>query len=305
METSFSDLVIHPTFATCIKVLKDEERARLRENILSDGEVLDHVLWWRRDGVPTVVDGHSRIGVRNELLEQGHDIPEPRIKELTFFSTDEEVVEWIETHHAGRRHYTSAQLKQICEKYAPKAKEDAKERQSRSGGPKSGFSRKKSGSAVTAEPVSQSNGGSSRKAPDAAETVQDLVEKETGIRPSRSMAREAVGASKPPKAPVDKAGKGIPGSLLVTFQSRKKFSEILWHVSAVLKGVKELVSLAGGERISLPAVDVAAKDLRSAIRAGMPHAVCPHCKGRGCKPCDELGWMHKDRWDGIPEERKK
>lgn len=35
------------------------------------------------------------------------------------------------------------------------------------------------------------------------------------------------------------------------------------------------------------------------IRFCVPHVVCNHCKGAGCKACREKGWLDKDTWKAV------
>jgi hypothetical protein len=100
--------------------------------------------------------------------------------------------------------------------------------------------------------------------------------------------------------PQDKEGHDLPAGLLGVFDIGKTISKNLNSINALVKACVD----AGLPTFPASAVKVAIKDLRSALKAGLPHAVCPYCSGRKCSSC-EHGYVTKDQWAGIPEERRK
>lgn len=41
-----------------------------------------------------------------------------------------------------------------------------------------------------------------------------------------------------------------------------------------------------------------------ALKFARPYALCPSCKGKGCKDCDKAGWLPKERYGRLPSEKK-
>ncbi len=104
-----------------------------------------------------------------------------------------------------------------------------------------------------------------------------------------------------PEQPKDTAGRVIPEGLRDVFGVSRSASSML---NSAARYINEVLKL---DIPTMPqsAVKVALKDLKAAVKAGLAHAVCPYCKGRGCQHCGQHGYVTKDQWDGIPEERRK
>lgn len=114
-----------------------------------------------------------------------------------------------------------------------------------------------------------------------------------GEVPSASPQEES-----PPK---DSAGAPIPKKLIDVFGHGDNAAQLLRKVNNI---TNEILSLAI-PTMPESAVKVSLKDLKAAVKAGLPYAVCPFCKGRGCKQCQTHGYVTKDHWNGIPEEQRK
>jgi len=99
-------------------------------------------------------------------------------------------------------------------------------------------------------------------------------------------------------------GVGIPSVLEPTFDSLPVFQSVITTVGNLKKSVANLSDCEGGERIHLPEVDIYLNDVAEHLKAARPHTVCPYCGGSGCAECDELGWVHRDRYDGFPKDIK-
>ena len=103
-----------------------------------------------------------------------------------------------------------------------------------------------------------------------------------------------------PKKPNQK----LPPSLESTFESQTIFKGMIQRLGRLRADIFELGNELGGERLPLSQIRVDLNNVSEALQASAPHAPCPYCNGSGCKECDALGWMHKDRYSGIPEERR-
>ena len=97
---------------------------------------------------------------------------------------------------------------------------------------------------------------------------------------------------------------GVPEHLDETFESNISFRGLAQRIGMLRADIIELGSQAGGERIPLSQIRVDLNNVSAALQASAPHAVCPYCKGTACEQCDALGWMHKDKYAGIPDERR-
>ena len=96
----------------------------------------------------------------------------------------------------------------------------------------------------------------------------------------------------------------VPPRLEDTFETIAVFTGIMQRIGNLRKDLFDLASGDGGERLPVTQIRIDLSNVSEAVRVAVPHAVCPYCKGAGCKMCDDLGWMHKDRYAGIPEERR-
>lgn len=92
-----TELRIDPEFRDVIRPLSEEEFKQLEENILSDGEIYEPICVWNG----TIVDGHNR----NMIWNSHKELPEPRIREISFNNKDE-AIDWICKKQLGRRNLT-------------------------------------------------------------------------------------------------------------------------------------------------------------------------------------------------------
>ena len=97
---------------------------------------------------------------------------------------------------------------------------------------------------------------------------------------------------------------GIPSHLEDSFQASLLFRGLAQRIGKLRTDIFDLGNEPGGERLPLSQIRIDLNNVSQAIQAAAPHAVCPYCKGAGCKECDALGWMHKDRYSGIPDDRR-
>jgi ParB-like chromosome segregation protein Spo0J len=105
-------------------------------------------------------------------------------------------------------------------------------------------------------------------------------------------------------APASPDSLKVPAALVATFDSNATFKSLAQRIGLLRKDIFELSEEPGGERLPLTQIRVDLNNVSEALQSAKPHSACPYCKGAGCKQCDALGWMHKDRYAGIPEERR-
>jgi len=103
----------------------------------------------------------------------------------------------------------------------------------------------------------------------------------------------------------DADGHPVPKNLRETFSKRDILKGCMDELKGMAKALEGVINTPGGERLPMAELRVDLKNAREAIRAAMPHAVCPYCKGRGCKTCQTFGWVAIDQYAGIPEERRQ
>lgn len=177
---------------------------------------------------------------------------------------------------------------------------------------------------VTALPKTESVAREVAKAPpekrvEAWGRAVDAAPKDAAGEPqvTAEIAREAVAAvvaDDAPAEPKDDAGQPIPARLRGAFSARAVFDATLDALRAVREKLNALMGdgkdeavPAGGEElaVSRAAVNADYKHLREAVKAARPHAVCPYCKGKGCRAnenCHGLGWMPAASYLRVPPE---
>lgn len=109
------------------------------------------------------------------------------------------------------------------------------------------------------------------------------------------------------KAPVDAVGRAIPEALLELWGRSDDARELVGLVSQVrvaLRRAQEARDPLWAE-INYSSVLSLADRLYAELGVGVPHAVCPHCQGHGCKACSQRGLISKFRWETtVPKELK-
>lgn len=106
------DLVVLDEIVAAVRGLSATERQALKDEIATDGKILDPLLWYRSShGECVMVDGHHRDMICDELQEANADFPEPELLEVESLrgAVTEDVVEWVRRHQASRRNDESLQ----------------------------------------------------------------------------------------------------------------------------------------------------------------------------------------------------
>lgn len=154
---------------------------------------------------------------------------------------------------------------------------------------------------------------------DSAKSVFAVLEPPAAKKPAarpNGPATSSVETSKaddaPPKTPPkpepepdplrDEVGRLVPKALVDLFNERMRFKQITTEITRQWKLVDAMSTSPIGSYLNAQAIDVDLTNARRSIKAATPFAVCPKCKGKGCKACKNLGWMNKQVYDAVPEE---
>jgi hypothetical protein len=115
----------------------------------------------------------------------------------------------------------------------------------------------------------------------------------------------------PPEREVDQEGRAIPDTPLretieeALFEVRAVMEEFMQDISRMKAGVEALVQEDPfWHQVDLNQWTLQCDNLRGLLRFAAPHAVCPYCKGRGCKACNEQGWVTERLYKTAPEEMR-
>lgn len=108
---------------------------------------------------------------------------------------------------------------------------------------------------------------------------------------------------------VDDAGQVVPERLKPVFEATAGvWVEMESSRVAVVRAVNKLKTEPSGEHLANSGIDAHLKNVMHALDASRPHAVCPHCKGEGCKGsigCKGLGWLTAQQYQRVPSELRK
>jgi transcriptional regulator with XRE-family HTH domain len=118
----FKDLKINPTFKALIPPLSEEEKMQLEENLLENG-IREAISIWG----DVIIDGHNRYDIA-----QKHNLP--YYTESYKFNSESDVIIWIIKNQFGRRNLTAYDRSALALRLKPVISEQAKEKQTESGG---------------------------------------------------------------------------------------------------------------------------------------------------------------------------
>lgn len=109
---NLNDVSILDELHKAIRPHTPAERAALKAEIEQDGSIHDPILWAHLyGGVEAVVDGHTRLSIYEELLNEQPDayLEEPKLVEVESLRdcSVDEAVEWIKRHQSARRNIDS------------------------------------------------------------------------------------------------------------------------------------------------------------------------------------------------------
>jgi hypothetical protein len=98
--------------------------------------------------------------------------------------------------------------------------------------------------------------------------------------------------------PLDQTGWPIPAKLQPKLiDGRERVTSLLSAITALGKQAADVINGDGGEYIDPQEAKDLLGNFRRFIAGYVPHAVCRHCGGRGCKACEKRGWLPKLRFE--------
>jgi uncharacterized ParB-like nuclease family protein len=125
-------------------------------------------------------------------------------------------------------------------------------------------------------------------------------------------------AKKGPPPHVDEEGNAVPDALREVFDARADYDAALNLLTQLSTIVNRLAGDQANKRDAHPAGLHLAKDragivdradwIRTVVRFARPHAVCPHCHGKGCPKtsgCKGAGWFNLAQYRAAPDNLKK
>jgi hypothetical protein len=165
------------------------------------------------------------------------------------------------------------------------------------------------------EIAAQAVGMSGKTAEKASVVVKAIDEAEAGgdeakaadlrrmLNRSVSKGHKAVEREKAPV--VDGNEIPVPENLVNTFKASKGLRGLIYKIGEIKATARVISEEEGGELLPLRSIEADCSNVSNALIAARPHAVCPVCKGKGCDMCDQLGWMHRDQYNALPEGLRK
>lgn len=108
----------------------------------------------------------------------------------------------------------------------------------------------------------------------------------------------------PPAEIADATGTMVPARLREVFGIvRAQFQKLIREVDRFKAEAIRLAESPHGLHLTATQVQKDAENLRTALKFASPYAVCSRCRGKGCKPCKDQGWMTLDHHRAAERER--
>ena len=113
-----------------------------------------------------------------------------------------------------------------------------------------------------------------------------------------------------PETVVDELGKELPTDLHAVFLARANLEAFMRQLSKMKTELVELCDSDEGRWIDRQHAETLLKDLRSAVKFGLPHTECGDCKRdpfkrATCKTCRARGWITAKGYDVISKEARE
>lgn len=336
---AITTFTIDPEFKSLIPPLTADEISQLETNLVQSNGARDGVVVWAEERI--LLDGHHRVRLCGE-----NDLPRPAIIEMSFPDRPA-AMRWVLENQFGRRNLTDFQRGEIALKLKPVLAAEAKERQEEGGVSANlregrtdtaiakkarvseGTIRKVEAIKETATPALIEMARADEVSIDAAAKVATLPKPEqkklvkagpAAVKAKAAEIRKAPKApAEPPPAeePTDELGTLLPdrSDLREAFVDRKLFVESENLLTQIASRLNKLMGDIGKDvprrpgAAELPQTILQNyKNLRDKISHAKPHAVCPHCRGKGCPAsmgCRGKGWFTESQYDNAPSELKK
>ena len=136
---------------------------------------------------------------------------------------------------------------------------------------------------------------------------------ENGAQGSPSQTTTA-GKAKTDAPMTDEEGHAIPERCLKFWAVRDPMTKFMTAASRLAQDIAKAAgalkpeyqpSTPGYERLDVAnIVLVHAKNIRTAFTNSRPTHVCPYCKGKGCKTCQNTGLLAKGKYNAAPQDLK-
>lgn len=102
----------------------------------------------------------------------------------------------------------------------------------------------------------------------------------------------------------DYVGKPLPKRVQPAFANVKRLRKLCASINAAVRELEAVCQLPGGEYVHEQSARASLRNAKEAVFRSFPHAVCPSCRGKGCEPCRETGWLTKLAYDQTPKEKR-
>ena len=123
--------------------------------------------------------------------------------------------------------------------------------------------------------------------------------------PSQTAAGSARGraAQEPPQSLTDDEGQLIPPPLVDRFLSRSVIRQRINEINKITNTVKHKIE--DGDLtyalLNQAGFKTDANNFRNRLKAAIPYAICPYCKGEACGACHQMGFLNRDSWKAAPK----
>jgi len=119
---------------------------------------------------------------------------------------------------------------------------------------------------------------------------------------------QAAAGDPPPPPKTDRVGNPIPNDRIAeAFRRDHELVELCTQVSRLKTAVLARVEMGDSlfAHLTPSQFEVDCNNLRRALDACRPFAICPYCGGEGCKACRSTGWVNELAYKAAPGEIKR
>lgn len=233
------------------------------------------------------------------------------------------LVEFVVSRNLSRRHLTTSQKAVIAKDMVPMLEREAKAR--KIAGLRKGDSplAQKCANGKNSEDFDVLGKKSSETAADmvgvsartveqvmevekkAPEKIQDIRSGKKTVGKAHSEIKKSAEISPPAEEPPED-GMGRPvieKRLWPAFRS-DEFDNLYLMVQEVRRKLKDLCGKPIGSSLHHQSVDGYLQRAYQEIKHGRPYAPCGYCRTKGCKACNNQGWVTKIVYDNTPKEKR-